>query len=176
MLIKNGAFFLIGFLLLTSCGSEAEHNKTKEEREGEVSSEGVEQGVADYSVDWMEGKWIDTTVFNGRVSFFEAWTKEGTDAFSGKKFQIVKGDSASPTQLSLVKTDGVYYYSYYENEDQTTFMQDSIAHQFISFQNTKDQFPHNLSYFLEGDTLFISFSGMAQGVYRSSGFKTRKVE
>lgn len=171
MLINNGTFFLIGIFLLISCGSGI-----GEDKEEKVSSEEFKQNRVSHSVDWMEGSWIDTTVFNGRVSFFEAWTKDDTDAFSGRKFQVVNGDSASPTQLSLVKTDGIYYYSYYENEDQTTFMQDSIAHQFISFQNTKDQFPQNLSYFLEGDTLFISFSGMAKGVYRSSGFKTRRVK
>ena len=121
------------------------------------------------------GNWKDSSLFGGKVTFCENWIKDNTNKFSGEKFQISKGDTSSVTKLTLVKTDGKYYYSYFEKNSQTTFVQDSIAEDYLSFINTKDQFPSNINYQLKGEVLMISFSGMANGIFRSASFNTTKV-
>jgi hypothetical protein len=128
----------------------------------------------EFSINWLVGQWKDTTVFNGRVSFCENWREDTINSFSGEKYQISKGDTSSRTQLALVKTDGKYFYTYFEEEEQVTFVQDSLGENYISFVNTKDQFPTNLSYNWNRMSMKISFSGIAKGVFRSASFNTIK--
>ncbi len=141
--------------------------------EAEVYQEDLHK---DFSVNWIEGEWRDTTLFNGKVTFAENWIKNNGESFSGQKFQISNGTQSSPTELGLVKTDGVYYYSIIEEERLTTFVQDSLGEQFISFVNTTEEFPSNLSYELQGRVLLISFSGMANGVFRKAAFNAVKID
>lgn len=162
---KGYLIFVLVFLLIMGCGSP-EENIIKEEQ--------VEVLVADFSVDWLEGNWRDSSVFGGSVVYVENWKQIENNKFVGEKFQIARGNPSSLTELGLVKTEGLFYFTYIEEEKQTTFVQDSIGENFLSFVNTTDQFPANLRYQLNNDTLLISFSGLANGIFRSASFATRK--
>ena len=129
-----------------------------------------------FSLDWIVGNWTDTTLFGGKVTFAENWIKNEEGSFSGEKFQISNGNNSSSTELGLVKTEGKYYYSIIEREGLTAFVQDSLGYQYISFVNTTDKFPANLSYHLNQGEMSISFSGMANGVYRRASFRTVKLK
>lgn len=139
-------------------------------------SVGTDKEDSQFSLEWIVGNWRDTTLFGGKVTFAENWIKNEGESFSGEKFQISNGNNSSSTELGLVKTEGKYYYSIIEGEELTTFVQDSVGDQYISFVNTTDKFPTNLSYYLNQGEMSISFSGMANGVYRSSSFRTVKLK
>lgn len=128
-----------------------------------------------YNLTWIEGNWKDTTVRGGRVTFCENWRKSSENIFEGEKYQIINGDTSSPTQLKLKKTDGKYYYSYFEEENQVTFVQDSLSNTYISFLNSTDKFPTNLAYTMKEEKLHITFSGTtSNGFFRKSGFTLTK--
>ena len=157
-------------LILIGCGDS--QTKSAADHYSEVNDE----TALDYSMDWIEGSWQDSTLFGGKVTFVERWELTGANSFTGEKFQISNGNESSPTELGLVKSEGKFYYTIIEGEKQTTFVQDSLGHKYISFVNTTDKFPTNLSYHLSEDVLSISFSGMANGVFRSTRFKTIRIK
>jgi|GEM_PF-5081638 hypothetical protein len=128
----------------------------------------------DISLDWLEGEWRDSSSFGGRAIFVENWKESSDNSLVGSKFQIVNGEPSSSTGLSLLQTDGKYYYSYTEAGEQTTFVQDSVSEGFLRFVNTTDKFPTNLSYLYQEEVLTISFSGLANGVFRSAAFRAKK--
>lgn len=139
----------------------------------QIQVESTEQNK-DISLDWLEGEWRDSTSFGGRVIFVENWKKSSDNSLVGSKFQIANGKSSSSTELSLLQTDGMYYYTYTEAGEQTTFVQDSVSEGFLSFVNTTDKFPTNLSYLYKEEVLTISFSGLANGVFRNAAFRAKK--
>lgn len=160
-----GVLFLLS---LMNCSDSLPIEENTKDSELEINQ------LTDFKVDWVVGSWRDSTLFNGKVTFAENWNKTGNESFSGEKYQISNGNNSSSTELGLTKTDGKYYYSIVEGKKLTTFIQDSLGENYISFVNTTDEFPTNLNYHLEGKTLSISFSGMANGVFRSAAFKTIK--
>lgn len=163
----NKKIFFIAFLLaFFSCKNEESTSKTSSRKQTEEVTENIT------NISWPTGNWIDSTIFGGRVSFCENWEKISEREFNGEKYQIKNGDTSSPTKLTLTRTDGKYYYSYFEENKQVTFVQDSIGKGFLSFVNTLDQFPTNLAYQWDENKVTISFSGYANGVYRSASFNT----
>ena len=160
-------FVLLGFVFACSNGTiDLDNNANNED--SKVST-------ASFDLDWILGEWIDSTKFKGKIIFIESWGKETEQLFTGEKRSIDKGDTLSPTKLSITKTDGKFYYSYTIKGDQITFVQDSISNNFVSFRNTTNVFPDVLIYRLENDTLNISFSGIKSGMKFGSSFKTIKM-
>ena len=169
-MLNNFFSLLLLSILLFSCNDDPDFTSG----ENHSYTETKDEQITSTNLDWIEGNWIDTNVRNGKIVFCENWRKISENSFEGEKFQISLGDSSSPTKLSLTKTDGKYYYSYFDNEDQTTFIQDSLGDGYMSFVNTTENFPTNLSYEWNTKILKISFSGMVNGVYRSASFNTIK--
>jgi len=161
-------FLYVCLVLIVAC---SETQEPVSEREQATNSQEVKKEV---NLDWLEGEWRDSTSFGGRIIFVESWKKSGENSLVGSKHQIANGAPSSPTELRLVETDGIFYYSYWEEENQITFVQDSVSEGFLSFVNTTDKFPTNLSYSLKDEVLTISFSGLANGVFRSASFVTKK--
>ena len=161
-------FLYVCLVLFVAC---SETQEPVAQREQDAISQEVKREL---NLDWLEGEWRDSTSFGGRIIFVESWRKSRDKSLVGRKHQIANGTPSSPTELRLVETDGKFYYSYWEEENQTTFVQDSVSEGFLSFVNTTDKFPTNLSYSLKDEVLIISFSGLANGVVRSASFVTKK--
>ena len=161
---------LLLVFILFSCGNDNSQKTNKKQIETHT-----ELSDKSYELDWLVGEWQDTTVFGGKVTFCESWKKNNESSFSGEKHQIARGDTSTSTELTLVKTEGTYYYSYSYDNIQTTFVQDSVGKGFINFINTKDEFPTNLSYKWNGETIKIEFSGTAKGAFRTASFHVSKL-
>ena len=165
----NKTIFILFFVSIFITCSDVTNNEHIEDNEKD------ELVVNDYvDLDWMIGEWIDSVKFKGKIVFVESWVKQSEQFYSGKKYSINNGDTLEPTMMTITKTDNQFYYSYTVDNNQVTFVQDSISSSFVSFRNTTNVFPDNLIYELENDTLMISFSGIKGGLEFGSSFKTIK--
>ena len=154
----------IVMLVFSSCNSE----EVKKEQENEIK---VPVVVTD--LDWIPGVWIDSTSFKmiGQT-FVESWRSEEKDVFKGVKYAIKNGVNGDSTNLSIEKTNGLFYLTVNEGGKESTFMQQPSEEGNVKFSNTKDEFPYDITYLLNDNNLQITVSGSQNGVNRTILYNT----
>ena len=100
--------------------------------------------------------------------------KQKGNIFNGDQYYITRGIKGEPNNVSMVKTDGLYYFTYSIGEEQHTFVQDSINDLYLRLNHLQDKFPTTLIYTLRNDTLLMTREGFASGIFRSVTFKAKK--
>ncbi len=157
--------FIIILALAYSCKNDTSEVNTKDDL-----------SIKEYSLDWMKGNWLDSnTMAFRKVSYGENWVKKDENLYNGGQYYINKGVKGEPNIVSIIKTDGLFYFTYSIGEDQHTFVQDSINDLYLRLNHLQDEFPTTLIYKLKNDALLMTREGFASGVFRSVTFKAKKL-
>ena len=129
----------------------------------------------EYDISWLEGSWIDSTKFEYKnLHYHEIWKIIDTNNLGAIKFTSKNKIPSENTAITLIKNKKKYYYSYQYNDEQITYYSDSLSKNYIRLICSVDKFPQTIEYNRIKDTLFISLSGMAGGVFRNPIYKTLK--
>jgi len=166
----NKLIILTTVILACACQDATPPNETSEVATvTNVSSK-------NYSLDWLVGNWLDSSTMAFRkVSYGENWIKKGDNIYNGDQYYINKGIKGEPNNVSLVKTDGLFYLTYLIGKDQHTFVQDSVNDRYLRLTHIQDKFPTKLIYTVKSDTLLMTREGFANGIFRSVTFNAIKL-
>lgn len=112
------------------------------------------------SFDWLLGKWQRSNEQKGRETF-EYWEKKNNSEYSGFGFTLQKKDTIWKENIRLIKSgEGWNFEVTGEGEtNPTRFKLTSIEKEEFSCENKENEFPKNIIYSKNGDTLVAIISG-----------------
>lgn len=165
-MLNKTFLFIVAVLLFSSC-------KNEEVESGAVVKEEKEVLVSD--LDWIEGVWVDSTSFKmiGQT-YVEAWDKESEGLFKGVKYAVKNGVNGDTTLMRIEKTEDLFYLTIGEGKEKGVFMQQTGLQGELKFSNTKDEFPYDVNYQINGGNLLITVSGNLNGGFKKIEYNTFK--
>ena len=121
---------------------------------------------------WMEGTWKHE--FNGNVQIIK-WTCT-EKAVTGKILIEQNDDSNLMENITIMKENDkiVYTSDYTENEMMVEFPMKEMSNNKIVFHKTNYDWPQDISYELQNDSLIVTLSGKSNNQVKTAVFSYHK--
>jgi len=128
------------------------------------------------SANWLIGRWEKTTD-QGTLS--ETWKQDSDSSFVGASYFVSGNDTLFSESICLVEMDGGLHYiptvSDQNEEKPVVFTLIHSTTNKLVFENHKHDFPQNIRYTHNNDSLIAVISGKEDGKLRQEVFAMKKV-